>query len=160
VLFGAGDWRVRTEHRAAPPSLPIGAVLRLRGGAAVRVVAVSSVSARLIDLQFEGDADGMWRAIYAAGAPVQYAHLDADLELWSVQTVYAGRPWAAEMPSAGRPLSWRLLAALRARGVTVAAITHAAGLSATGDPALDAALAGHVRVRTGPRQSMLMRFVP
>jgi predicted polyphosphate/ATP-dependent NAD kinase len=30
----------------------------------------------------------------------------------------------------------------------------------TGDPALDAALAGHVRVRTGPRQSMLMRFVP
>jgi predicted polyphosphate/ATP-dependent NAD kinase len=30
----------------------------------------------------------------------------------------------------------------------------------TGDPALDAALAGHVRVRTGPRQSMLMRIGP
>jgi predicted polyphosphate/ATP-dependent NAD kinase len=29
----------------------------------------------------------------------------------------------------------------------------------TGEPALDAALAGHVRVRTGPRQSMLMRLV-
>jgi predicted polyphosphate/ATP-dependent NAD kinase len=28
----------------------------------------------------------------------------------------------------------------------------------TGDPALDAALAGHIRVRTGPRQSMLMRM--
>lgn len=28
----------------------------------------------------------------------------------------------------------------------------------TGDPILDAALAGHVRVRTGPRQSMLMRL--
>jgi S-adenosylmethionine:tRNA ribosyltransferase-isomerase len=44
------------------------------------------------------------------------------------------------MPSAGRPLSWQLLAALRRRGVELAWLTHAAGLSATGDPALDAAL--------------------
>jgi len=44
------------------------------------------------------------------------------------------------MPSAGRPLSWEVLGALRARGVQVAALTHAAGLSATGDPAIDAAL--------------------
>jgi len=57
-----------------------------------------------------------------------------------VQTVYAGRPWAFEMPSAGRPLSWETLLALRRRGVHWAALTHAAGLSATGDPAIDAAL--------------------
>jgi S-adenosylmethionine:tRNA ribosyltransferase-isomerase len=44
------------------------------------------------------------------------------------------------MPSAGRPLTWGLLAALRARGVRLAALTHAAGLSASGDPTLDAAL--------------------
>ena len=49
------------------------------------------------------------------------------------------RPWAVEMPSAGRPLSWEVLRACgRAGGVGT--LTHAAGLSATGDPSLDAAL--------------------
>ena len=57
-----------------------------------------------------------------------------------MQTAYAARPWAVEMPSAGRPLGWRVLGALRRRGVELAWLTHAAGLSATGDPVLDAAL--------------------
>jgi S-adenosylmethionine:tRNA ribosyltransferase-isomerase len=57
-----------------------------------------------------------------------------------VQTPYASRPWAAEPPSAGLPLTAHILAALRARGVAIARITEAAGLSATGDPAIDAAL--------------------
>jgi S-adenosylmethionine:tRNA ribosyltransferase-isomerase len=140
VLFGIGDWRERTEDRAAPPSLPLGATLRFRGGLAATVVAVSPISARLIELAFASDARRMWASIYDSGTPVQYAHLDHGLDLWSVQTVYAARPWAAEMPSAGRALSWALLSALRARGVTIARLTHAAGLSATGDPELDAAL--------------------
>jgi S-adenosylmethionine:tRNA ribosyltransferase-isomerase len=45
-----------------------------------------------------------------------------------------------ELPSAGRPLTWSLLSELRRRGVALAALTHAAGLSAAGDPALDRAL--------------------
>ena len=44
------------------------------------------------------------------------------------------------MPSAGRPLTWDILVGLRRRGIGVASLTHAAGLSATGDPVLDAAL--------------------
>ena len=44
------------------------------------------------------------------------------------------------MPSAGRPLTFASLLALRRGGVGVAALTHAAGLSSTGDAALDAAL--------------------
>src|SRR5438552_18652243 len=44
------------------------------------------------------------------------------------------------MPSAGRPLSWEILLALRRRGARWASLTHAAGLSSTGDAALDAAL--------------------
>jgi S-adenosylmethionine:tRNA ribosyltransferase-isomerase len=71
---------------------------------------------------------------------VQYSHLEAPLPLWAVQTRYGARPWAAELPSAGRPLSWELLLALRRRGVAVAAVTHACGLSATGDEAIDHAL--------------------
>ena len=42
-----------------------------------------------------------------------------------------------ELPSAGRPLTWGLLRALRRRGVELAAITHAAGISSSGSDALD-----------------------
>jgi S-adenosylmethionine:tRNA ribosyltransferase-isomerase len=63
-----------------------------------------------------------------------------ELRLWSVQTVYGSRPWAVEMPSAGRPLSFQILLGLRKKGVELCWLTHAAGLSSTGDPALDAAL--------------------
>src|SRR5205823_1185745 len=73
-------------------------------------------------------------------SPVQYAYHRAPLPLWSVQNGYAIRPWAAEQPSAGRPLRFELLLALRARGVEIATLTHAAGLSSTGDVAIDAAL--------------------
>jgi S-adenosylmethionine:tRNA ribosyltransferase-isomerase len=71
---------------------------------------------------------------------VQYEHRSERLPLWSVQTAYAGRPWAAEMPSAGRPLTWDTVLGLRRAGIAVASLTHAAGLSSTGDDALDRAL--------------------
>src|SRR5206468_1479148 len=82
----------------------------------------------------------LWSRLYANGRPVQYSYAEAPFELWHVQVGYASRPWAAEMPSAGRPLRWELLLALRRRGIAIASITHAAGLSSTGDPDLDGAL--------------------
>src|SRR5262249_16901482 len=42
--------------------------------------------------------------------------------------------------SAGRPLTWDTLLELKRKGVELASLTHAAGLSSTGDPAIDAAL--------------------
>ena len=148
IVFGAGDFRTRTEDRPLPPALAAGDELELvawsdRDGPAAaraRVAARSPVSPRWIELDLDGGADDAWRAIYRLGRPVQYAYQREPLPLWSVQTAYAARPWAAEMPSAGRPLTWELLLALRRRGVAIAALTHAAGLSSTGDPALDAAL--------------------
>jgi S-adenosylmethionine:tRNA ribosyltransferase-isomerase len=41
------------------------------------------------------------------------------------------------MPSAGRPLTWDVLLGLRRAGIELATLTHAAGLSSTGDLALD-----------------------
>ena len=139
VLFGAGDWHTRTEDRPPPPALAEGARLRF-GALRATVGRHATLSPRLVELRFDGDGDELWAALYKEGHPVQYAHLAHDLPLWAVQTVYATRPWAFEMPSAGRPLSWEILLALRRRGVRWAALTHAAGLSATGDPAIDAAL--------------------
>jgi S-adenosylmethionine:tRNA ribosyltransferase-isomerase len=139
VLLGAGDWRMRTEDRPPPPPIDRGALLTF-GTLAARVVAVGPLSPRQVVLRFDRAGDDLWAALYREGRPVQYAHLAHPLPLWAVQTVYAGRPFAVEMPSAGRPLSWEILLALRRRGVRWATLTHAAGLSATGDPAIDAAL--------------------
>ena len=139
VLFGAGDWHTRTEDRPPPPELAEGARLRF-GALRATVGRHATLSPRLVELRFDSDGDALWAALYKEGRPVQYAHLAHDLPLWAVQTVYATRPWAFEMPSAGRPLSWEILLALRRRGVRWASLTHAAGLSATGDPAIDAAL--------------------
>lgn len=139
VLFGAGDWHVRTEDRPPPPMLVAGARLQL-GALTATIVHVDERSPRLVAVRFHVDGDALWAALYREARPVQYSHLAHDLPLWAVQTVFAERPWAFEMPSAGRPLSWEILLALKRKGVRWARLTHAAGLSATGDAALDAAL--------------------
>ena len=148
VLFGAGDWHTRTEDRPPPERLAAGDRIVLGDASspdasaslAAEVSAVSPLSPRLVELRFDRGGAALMAALYRIGRPVQYAHQDRDLALWSVQTAFAGPPWAVEMPSAGRPLSWQVLADLRRRGVELAWLTHAAGLSATGDPALDTAL--------------------
>jgi S-adenosylmethionine:tRNA ribosyltransferase-isomerase len=140
VLFGAGDWRTPTELRREPPPVAVGdAVVVARDLTAV-VERVDPRHRRLLTVRFEQEGAALWSALYRYGEPVQYAYLDAPLALWDVQTPFAARPWAVEMPSAGRPLAWSLVESLRKQGVMLAAITHAAGLSSTGDPALDAAL--------------------
>jgi S-adenosylmethionine:tRNA ribosyltransferase-isomerase len=93
-----------------------------------------------VGLRFDREGSALWAALYAAGRPVQYSYLCHDLALGQAQTPFAGRPWSVEMPSAGRPLRVALLQELRRRGVRIGRLTHAAGLSATGDADLDAAL--------------------
>jgi S-adenosylmethionine:tRNA ribosyltransferase-isomerase len=139
VLFGAGDWQTRTEDRAPPPRLEPGSALRFDGLRAT-ITGVDRTAPRLVTVVFEPSGDAFWPALYRAGHPVQYAHTARPLALWHVQTGYATRPWASEAPSAGFGLTWELLLALRRRGVELARLTHAAGLSATGDEALDARL--------------------
>jgi S-adenosylmethionine:tRNA ribosyltransferase-isomerase len=139
VLFGAGDHRTRTEDRPAPPLLVVGDVLRFGGsdGFDATIVALEGRTAELTTML---DDDALWQGLYRSGAPVQYAHRAERLPLYAVQTAYASRPWAVEMPSAGRPLTWELLLGLRRAGVALATLTHAAGLSSTGDADLDRAL--------------------
>lgn len=140
VLFGAGDWRTRTEDRPAPPAVAPGQPIVFDPALTAIVLAVSRVSPRLVELAFSAVGDRLWEALYRVGRPVQYSYLRAPLDLAHVQTPYATRPWAVEPPSAGRPLTGDLIVALRRRGVAVATLTHAASLSSTGDPAIDALL--------------------
>ncbi len=138
VIFGSGDWHTRTEDREAPPRLEPGDRIVFDEALSARVHAVHS--SRLLDVEFDPGGASFLRALYRLGRPIQYAYLSRPLPLWAVQTSYASRPWAVEMPSAGRPITWSLLLELGARGIAVAPLTHAAGLSSTGDRELDARL--------------------
>jgi S-adenosylmethionine:tRNA ribosyltransferase-isomerase len=138
IVFGAGDFHTRTEDRASPPELRAGDVLRL--GPLTATVLRLLDHPRLIALRFEGSVDDIWAGIARHGKPIQYVHVSEPLALWDVWTRVAALPVAFEPPSAGFVLDWRLLSSLKARGVVFATLTHAAGISSTGDDVLDARL--------------------
>ena len=138
IVFGAGDWRTRTEDRPLPPPFTHGDHLAL--GPVVASVHGTLGHPRLVALKFEGPADRVWAGIAQHGRPIQYAYLDRPLALWDVWTPIAALPVAFEPPSAGFALDWKILRTMRERGAEFATITLAAGISSTGDPALDARL--------------------
>jgi S-adenosylmethionine:tRNA ribosyltransferase-isomerase len=63
------------------------------------------------------------------GAPIRYRHVSRQLPLDDYQTVFASEAGSAEMPSAGRPFTHRVLAALVARGITIASVVLHTGVS-------------------------------
>jgi S-adenosylmethionine:tRNA ribosyltransferase-isomerase len=136
VLLDDGDFHTRTEDRGAPPAVRSGDRVVL-GTLAATVIAAAG---RRVELSVHASEADVWAHVYAAGAPIQYAHRANALPLYAVQTAYASRPVAAEMPSAGRPLTWNVLLGLRRAGIELATLTHAAGLSSTGDAELDRVL--------------------
>jgi S-adenosylmethionine:tRNA ribosyltransferase-isomerase len=140
LCLGHGDHRMPTEERGAPPQLAVGEALSFGHGLSARVRWLDPSSSRLLRIEFEQQGARMWQALYRAAVPIQYAYVPAPLALWDVQNAYAARPWAFELPSAGKPLSFEMLFRLAGRGVTLASLTHAAGLSSTGDATLDARL--------------------
>jgi len=135
IVFGAGDFRTRTEDRPLPPLLSPGDRLVL-GPLSATIDALLD-HPRLVSLRFSGPPDAVWAGLARHGRPIQYAHVPTPLALWDVWTPMAGAPAAFEPPSAGFAIDWAMLGAMRARGIVFASITLAAGLSSTGDPALD-----------------------
>lgn len=140
VLLGRGDWRTRTEDRPPPPRLVAGDVIRFGEDLAATVERVSPHSPRLVDLSFDRKGSAFWESLYRRGRPIQYSYLEGPLALWDVQSSFGARPWAIELPSAGRPLDAELFEAMRRAGVKTVSVTHEAGLSSTGDPRVDARL--------------------
>lgn len=138
VVFGEGDFRMRTEDRPKPPELRAGDRLEL--GPLRATVARLLNHPRFILLRFEGAAVEIREGLARHGRPIQYAHVPNPLALWDTWTPIAGPPIAFEAPSAGFILSWSVLADLSARGIRFATLTHAAGISSTGDRELDAEL--------------------
>ena len=135
VVFGAGDFRARTEDRPMPPPLAPGDRLAL-GPLAATVDALLD-HPRLVSLRFDGTPSAIWDGLARHGRPIQYAHVPMPLALWDVWTPIASLPAAFEPPSAGFALDWRSIRAMCERGIAFVTITHAAGISSSGDAELD-----------------------
>ena len=63
------------------------------------------------------------------GRPIAYSHLAHPRPLEDLQTIFADEPGSAEMPSAGRPFSQRVLDALYSQGVQIAPLVLHTGVS-------------------------------
>ena len=155
VVFGVGDWRTRTEDRPAPPPLADGDRLAL--GPLVATVEALLGHPRLIALRFADGPDAVWAGIARHGQPIQYAYMEQALALWDVWAPIAARPVAFEAPSAGFALDWRTLGEMRRCGVGFATVTLAAGISSTGDAALDARLPLDEPYRISPAAARAIR---
>ncbi|WP_291697190.1 S-adenosylmethionine:tRNA ribosyltransferase-isomerase [Bradyrhizobium sp.] len=138
IAFGSGDHSTRTEDRSPPPPLAPGDRLSL--GPLTAVIERLLDHPRLFRLRLSCDSATILAGLAQHGRPIQYAHIPEPLALWDVWTRIAADPIAFEAPSAGFAFDWRTLAAWRQRGICFTTLTHAAGISSTGDPALDARL--------------------
>lgn len=139
IAFGAGDWRIPTEKRGPAPALVAGD--RIAIGPELYAEIEKVEHQRLISLRFGSPTHpDLLPLLYQAGSPIQYAYHEAPLAVWDQQTIFSGPPISVEPPSAGFAFTWELLFALRAKGVKMLPLLHSAGLSSTGDAALDALL--------------------
>jgi len=135
IVFGEGDFHLRTEDRPLPPPLQTGDTFAL--GPLRATVAELLAHPRLVSLLFDGTPDQIWAGLASHGKPIQYSHMQTSLELWDVWTRIAGPPVAFEPPSAGFILDWHVVSDIREHRARFATITHAAGISSTGDEDLD-----------------------
>jgi S-adenosylmethionine:tRNA ribosyltransferase-isomerase len=98
------------------------------GGAATFLMSVDAAHPRLwyVALSLGEEVETF---LARHGAPIRYRYADQTLPLSDYQTVFARTAGSAEMPSAGRPFTARVLDDLRRAGVEVATITLHAGVS-------------------------------
>jgi S-adenosylmethionine:tRNA ribosyltransferase-isomerase len=93
---------------------------------------------RLWKLRFSVSGTEFLDLVYRVGQPIRYEYLSAPWDLDYYQTVYAKEPGSAEMPSAGRAFTWKLLLDLKGRGIEFAYLVLHTGLSSYMDDELDA----------------------
>ncbi len=132
-----GSWvvEVRPAGRADGPvrDVAAGERIRLVGGVVLTIRAPRPLhQSRLwrAEVAVEGDVG---RYLARAGRPIRYAYVPQAYPLREYQTVFATDPGSAEMPSAGRPFTDRIVTELAVRGIAVAPITLHTGVSSAED---------------------------
>lgn len=105
-----------------------GGVVTLPGGAEAELLVRDARSPRLWITELRGMGD-VTSYLERHGSPIRYAHTNRPWPLSDYQSVYARVPGSAEMPSAGRPFTNRLLTSLVGSGVTVVPVVLHAGVA-------------------------------
>ncbi len=126
------SWRVvelRTPDGSRPQRGRAGETIDLEVlGASLELVAPYASGSRLLLARFDGPGT-VERYLERYGEPIRYGYASARWPLEVYQNVYATTPGSAEMPSAGRPFTPRLITDLVARGVLVAPLILHTGVS-------------------------------
>ncbi len=135
VAFGSGTWELPTEKRGVPPVLKTGDRIRFGDDLGASVEEVDALTHRLLRIRFESKR--LEQSLYRHGRPIQYSYLKEQLHVWDQQTLFSGPPISVEPPSAAFALTWDHALALQDSGIGVVSILHGAGISATGEDALD-----------------------
>lgn len=100
----------------------------LPGGGSATFVAPYRDSARLWHAAIEQPGE-VYGYLARYGKPVRYPYVPREWPLSAYQTVYAARPGSAEMASAGRPFSQRVIEEMSLRGVGWATLTLHCGVA-------------------------------
>jgi len=129
-----GEWVVELRRPANDgPDLGVepGTVLDLGGGVRVTLLAGFPDRARPGRLWRARAEPAVDTAEYLTrhGRPISYGYLHGDFPLPDFQNVYAERAGSAEMASAGRPFTERLLVRLLTRGIPVVPLVLHTGVS-------------------------------
>ena len=132
-----GDWviEIRTAPDAARAILDLAPGQRVHAGP-VTLTVIAPYPAEASSPT--GAGNRLWQASVAGdlrthlrrrGRPIAYGYLDRGYPLSAYGTVFGRRPGSAEMPSASRPFTRRLVTDLVGRGVGFAPITLHTGVS-------------------------------
>lgn len=126
--YGDGLWLAEPRKSTNEPGpLPLESGDRIEaGGLRGRVVGSYPTIERLAFVRFDGDVRA---ALETDGRPIRYGYVDEPFPLDSYQTYFAAEPGSAEMPSAARPFTERVITRLRANGIGLASITLHTGVS-------------------------------
>ena len=125
------SWRaieLRSADGSRPARAGTGETVALENDASFEVVAPYASDARLALARFRGNLE-LEGHLHRFGEPIRYGHVQTHWPLRAYQNVYARVPGSAEMPSAGRPFTTRLITELVARGVYIAPIVLHVGVS-------------------------------
>ena len=128
-----GTWVIEVR----PGGVSTGPVAGLRSG---EVITLDAGATLVVDRPAPAGQTRLWRAralidggvaafLARHGRPIRYAYVPRPLPLAEYQTVFAREPGSAEMPSAGRPFTDRVVTDLITRGVAVAPVVLHTGVS-------------------------------
>ncbi len=126
--FGNGTWLAEprwSSERPGPLPLQAGDEIQVVGEVG-RLVAPFPGLPRLWFVKFERD---LRHAMDQFGGPIRYGYVEESHPLQSYQTLFANTPGSAEMPSAARPFTPRVIESLNQHNIRWAGLVLHTGVS-------------------------------